>query len=153
MGNQGLTASGTQTLLGRQFEDLLADRQVGVIPSLGCGVPRLLTPLPLRFLGVVLGIVQVIGAIVSRRGFGTFPEQIRLELAFFPFELFDLLIQLGDPVQSIAMATFPISGLLTEFQVLSFETLDFRAEVSDFLAQSRHRGNPLPGGAAEATDL
>jgi hypothetical protein len=44
-------------LLRRQFENLLADRQVGVIPSLGCGVPRLLAPLPLRFLGVVLGII------------------------------------------------------------------------------------------------
>ena len=126
---------------------------MGVIPSLGCGVPRLLTPLPLRFLGFVLGIVQVIGAIVSRRGLGTFPEQIRLELAFFPLELFDLLIQLGDPLQGIAMATFPISSLLAEFEVLSFEALDFSAEVSDLLAQSRHRGNPPPGGVAEATDL
>jgi hypothetical protein len=76
-----------------------------------------------------------------------------LELAFFPFELFDLLIQLGDPLQGIAMATFPISSLLAEFEVLSFETLDFSAEVSDFLAQSHHRGNPLQGGVAEATDL
>ena len=51
------------------------------------------------------------------------------------------------------MATLPISGLLAEFEVLAFETLDFGAEVSDFLAQSRHQGDQLPGGVAGATDL
>ena len=60
------------------------------------------------------------------------PEEIRFELAFFPFELFDLLLQFGDPSQGIAMATLPISGLLAEFEVLSLEALDFSAEVSDF---------------------
>ena len=63
VGQQGLAAIGTHTLLGRQFEDFLADRQMGIIPSLGSGVPRLLAPFPLRSLGVVLGIIQVIGAI------------------------------------------------------------------------------------------
>jgi hypothetical protein len=140
-------------LLGRQFEDLLVDRQVGVIPSLGCGVARLLAPLPRSFLGVVLGIIQVIGAISSRRGLGALPEQIRFELAFFPFELFDVLLQLGDPLEGVAMATLPISGLLAEFEVLSFEALDFGAEVSDVLAQGRHQGDQLQGGAAGATEL
>ena len=92
MGNKGLAAIGTHTSLGRQFEDLLADRQVGVIPSLGSGVLRLLAPFPLRSLGVVLGIIQMIGAIASSRVLGALPEKIRLELAFFPFELFDLLL-------------------------------------------------------------
>ena len=90
MRKKGLAATGTHTLLGRKFEDLLTDRQVGVIPSLGPGVLRLLAPFPLRFLGVALGIISVIGAITSRRGLGAFPEKIRFELAFFPFELFDL---------------------------------------------------------------
>jgi hypothetical protein len=66
-----------------------------------------------------------------------------LEWALFPFELFDIVLPLGDSAQGIAMATFPISGLLAEFEVLSFESLDFGAEVSDFLAQSRHQGNQL----------
>ena len=51
-----------------------------------------------------------------------------MELAFFPFELFDFLLQRGDPLQGIAMATFPITGLLAEFEVLSFEALDFGAK-------------------------
>ena len=51
------------------------------------------------------------------------------------------------------MATLPISGLLTEFEVLAFQAIDFGAEVSDFLAQSRHQGDQLRGGVAGATDL
>jgi hypothetical protein len=81
------------------------------------------------------------------------PETIRWELAFFPFELVDLLFQLGGPLQGIAMATLAISGLLAKFAVLSFETLDFGAEVSALLAQSRHQGDQLQGGIAGATDL
>ena len=48
---------------------------------------RLLAPLPFRFLSLVLGIVQVIGAILQRRGFGASAEEIGLELPFFPLEL------------------------------------------------------------------
>jgi len=114
-----LAATGTDTLLGRQFEELLTNRRMGVIPSLGSAVLRLLAPFPLKFPGVVLGIVQVIGAIAPRRGLGASPEEIGLELAFFTFELFDFLLHLGDAVQGIAMATFPICGLLAEFAVLT----------------------------------
>ena len=81
------------------------------------------------------------------------PEEVGLELAFFTFELFDLLLQCGDASEGIAMATLPISDLLAEFEVLAFQALDFGAEVSDFLVQSRHQGDPLPGGLAGATDL
>ena len=87
----------------------------------------MLAPFPLRFLGVVLGIIQVIGAIASSRGLGASPEEIGFELAVFTFELFDFLLQPGDPLQGIAMATLPISGPLAEFEVLSLETLDFGA--------------------------
>ena len=126
-GKQGSAATGTDTLLGRQFEELLTNRQMGVIPSLGSGVLRLLAPFPLRFPGVVLGIIQVIGAIAPSRGLGASPEEIGLELAFFTFELFDFLLQLGDAVQGIAMATLPISDLLAEFEVLALQTLDLGA--------------------------
>jgi hypothetical protein len=98
---------------------------MGVIPSLGTRVPRLLAPVPLGCPGVVLGIIQVIGAIVPRLGFGASSEQIGLELAFLAFELFDLLLQRGDALQGIAMATLPIPGLLTEFEVLALQAIDF----------------------------
>jgi hypothetical protein len=107
---------------------------MGVIPSLGSGVPRLLASFPLRFLGVVLGIIEVIGAITSSRGLGASPEEIGFELAFFTFEAFDFMLQRGDTLHSIAMATFPIGSLLTELEVLSFETLVCGSQLSEFLA-------------------
>jgi hypothetical protein len=112
-------------LLGRQFDEFLTDGQRGVIPSLGTGVARLLAPVPLRLLGVILGILQVIGAIVSRLGFGASSEQIGLELALLAFELFDLPFQRGDAVEGIAMTRLPISGLLAEFEVLALQAIDF----------------------------
>jgi hypothetical protein len=140
-------------LLGRQFQELLTNRQMRIIPSLGSGVLRLLAPFPLGFQGVVLGVFQVVGPIAPRRGLGASPEEIGLELAFFTFELFDFLLQLGDAVQGIAMATFPICGLLAEFEVLTLETLDFGAQLRDFLAQGPYQDHQLRGGADRATDL
>ena len=104
-------------------------------------------------LGVVLGIAQVIGAIPQRLGFGASAEKIGLELAFFTFELLDLLFQRGDALQGIMMATFPISGLLAEFEVLTLETLDRAAEIRNFLAQGPYQDHQLRGGVDRATDL
>jgi hypothetical protein len=98
---------------------------MGVIPSLGTRVPRLLAPVPLGFLGVVLGIIQVIGAIVPRLGFGASSEQIGLELAFLALKLFDLLLQRGDAAEGVAMTRLPISDLLTELEVLALQALGF----------------------------
>jgi hypothetical protein len=92
---------------------------MGVIPSLGTRVSRLLATVPLGLLGVGLGIIQIIGAIGSRSGFGASAEKIGLELAFLAFELFDLLLQRGDAVEGIAMTRLPISGLLAEFEILA----------------------------------
>jgi hypothetical protein len=98
---------------------------MGVIPSRGTRIPRSLAPVPLGGLGVVLRIIQVIGAIVPGSGFGASPEQVGLELAFLAFELFDLLLQCGDAVEGIAMTRLPISDLLTEFEVLALQAIDF----------------------------
>jgi hypothetical protein len=98
---------------------------MGVIPSLGTGVARLLTAAPVGSLGIVLGILRVIGAIVAGLDFGASSEQIGLELALLAFELFDLLLQRGDAVEGIAMTRLPISGLLTEFEVLAPQAIDF----------------------------
>src|ERR1700677_1391856 len=152
-GKKGLAATRTGALLGRQFDELVTNLQMRVIPSFGSGVVRLLAPFPLRFLGIVLGIIQVIGAILSSRGLGTSPEKVGFELAFFTFELFDFLFQLGDALQGIAMATFPISDLLAEFKVFTLETLNLGAELRDFLAQRPYQDHQLRGGVDRATDL
>jgi len=100
---------------------------MGVIPSLRTRVPRLLAPVPLGPLGVVLGIIQLIGAIVPWLGFGASSKQIGLELAFFAFELFAFLLQRGDALQGIAMATLPIPDLLAELEILPIRAMDLSA--------------------------
>jgi hypothetical protein len=112
-------------LLGRQFDEFLTAGQMGVIAPLGTSIPRLLAPVPLGCPGVVPGIIQVVGAIVPGSGFGTSSEEIGLKLALLAFELFDLLLQRGDAVEGIAMARLPISGLLTEFEVVALQAIDF----------------------------
>ncbi len=83
------------TLLGGKIDELLTDRQPGIIAPLGSVVLRLLAPFPLGMLGVVLGIVQVIGAILQRLGFGASSEKIGLELPLFTFELLDFFLALA----------------------------------------------------------
>ena len=76
-------------MLRGKVEESLAHRQPGVISPLGPVVLRLLAPFPFGLLGLVLGIVQVIGAILQRLGFGASSEKIGLELPLFTFELLD----------------------------------------------------------------
>ena len=120
-----MTAIRADTLLGGKIDEFLTDRQPGIISSLGSVVLRLLAPFPLGMLGVVLGIVQVIGAILQRRGLGASAEEIGLELPLLTLELFDFLLQRGDAEQGIAVATLPISDLLAELEILASQALDF----------------------------
>jgi hypothetical protein len=108
-----LAAVGTDTSLGRQFQESLPDWEGGIIPSLGSGVAGLLAPLPFGLLSLILGIIQVMGTIVEGLGLGASAEEIGLELAYFTFELFDSLLQRSNPEQGITMATLPITNLLT----------------------------------------
>jgi hypothetical protein len=124
---QGFATAWADTLLRRQFEEFLTDGQMGVIPSLGTRVPRLLASVPLGSRGVVLGIIQLIGAIVPRLGFGASSKQIGFELTFFAFELFDFLLQHGDALQGIAMATLPIPALLAEREILALQAMESSA--------------------------
>jgi hypothetical protein len=137
-------------LLRRQFEGFLTDGQMGVIPSLGTQVPRLLAPVPLGSLGVVLGIIQLIGAIVPWLGFGASSKQIGLELTFFAFEVFDFLPQRGDALQGIVMATLPIPDLLAELEILAIRAMDLSAEIVNFPAQVLHQSNQFFEGGAGA---
>src|SRR5271155_5588558 len=102
---------------------------MGVIPSLGTRVARLLAPVPLGALGAILGIIQIIGAIASASGFGASSEEVGLELALFAFQLVGLLLQRGDAVEGIAMTILPISDLLTEFEILALQVMDSSAEL------------------------
>ena len=148
-----MTTIRADTLLGRKIDECLTDRQPGIISPLGSVVLRLLTPFPLGLLGVVLGIVQVIGAIVEWLGFRASSKEVGLELPFFTFELLDFLLECGDAFQGIAMATLPISDLLAEFEVLALQALDFGAQLDHFPVRALDWVNQLRGGAARTTDL
>jgi hypothetical protein len=122
---QRLATAGAGRLLRRQVAEFLASRQSGIIAALRSGVLRLLAPIATGLLGAVLRVIQVIGAIVARLGFGASSEEIGLKLAFLTFELFDLLLQRRDAVEGITMTRLPISNLLTEFEVLALQAIDF----------------------------
>src|SRR5262249_28323950 len=132
------------------FDELLTDGQMGVIPSRGTRIPRLLAPVPLGGLGVVLRIIQVIGAVVPRLGFGASSEQIGLELAFLAFQLLDLLLQRGDAVEGIAMTRLPITDLLTEFEILALQAMDSSADLANFPVQVLHQSDQIRGRVARA---
>jgi hypothetical protein len=147
---QGPATARADRWLGRQFDPVLTDGQRGGIPSLGTRVPRLLAPVPLGSRGVVLGILQVLGAIVPRWDFGAWSEQIRLALAFLAFQLFDLLLPRGDAVEGLAMTRLPRSDLLTEFEVLALQAIDLGVELAHRSAQVLHQSHQLRGGVARA---
>jgi hypothetical protein len=65
------------------------------------------------------------GAIIPRLGFGASSEQIGLKLASLAFEVFDPLLPRGDAVEGIPMTRLPISDLLTKFEVLALQAIDF----------------------------
>ena len=123
---------------------------MGVISSLGTRIARLLAPVPLGCLGVVLGIIQVMGAIGPSLGFGASSEQIGLELAFLAFEVFDLLLQRGDAVEGIAMTRLPITDLLTEFEILALQAMDSSADLANFPVQVLHQSDQIRGRVARA---
>ena len=79
----------------------------------------MLATAPPSLLGVGLGIIQIVGAIVPRSGFGASSEEIGLELALLAFKLLDRLLQSGDAVEGIAMTRLPISRLLAELEILA----------------------------------
>jgi hypothetical protein len=76
-------------LVLREVDQLLANGQVRVIPSLGPWSLRLLPATPNRTLG--LGIFQIVAAVRSGGLFRATTEEVGLQLKIFPGELVSLL--------------------------------------------------------------
>jgi hypothetical protein len=151
-GEQRPAAAGAEALLRRRLAEFLAGRQSGIIAAFGSGVLWLLAAIPPRSLGAVLRVIEVVGALVARPGFGAPSEEIGLELPLFSFELVNFLFQGGDAAQGIAMATLPISDLLAQFEVLAAQALDLGAQLGHFLAPSLHQEDQFRGGVLRTTD-
>ncbi|HWU36848.1 MAG TPA: hypothetical protein VN203_04315, partial [Candidatus Acidoferrum sp.] len=137
-----MTAVGAETLLVGQLDEDLTDRKRGIIPPPRSGIARLLAPLSSGSPRVVLGVVQLIGTILQRRGLGASTEEISLELAFLTLELFDLLFQLADAAHGITMATLPIAGLLTQLEILALQVMNPVAQRGHVPAQILQQGHP-----------
>jgi hypothetical protein len=152
-GKQRPAAAGTDASLRRQFTDFFVGRQARIIAAFGPGILRLLAPIPPGWRGPVLRVIQVMGAIVQGPGFGASSKEIGLELALFPFELFDFLFQRGDAAQGIAMATLPISHLPAQFEVVASQALDLGAQLGHFLAPFLDQEGQRRGGIIGTTAL
>ena len=130
----------------------LPDRKTGIIPPLRSVVLRLLTPFPFRSLGVVLRIIQVIGAIFQRRSFGASAEEIGLELPFFPFELFDFCSNAAMRFRESRwrLCQYPTCWRNSRFSRCKRST---SAQLDYFPVRVLDWVNQLRGGAARTTDL
>ena len=83
----------------------------------------------------------MIGAILQRLGLGASAEKIGLKLPLFTFELLDFCSKVAMRQQGIAMATLPISDLLTELEILASQVLGLVAQTQPFLVWDRHQGD------------
>jgi hypothetical protein len=90
---------------------------------------------------------------VQRRGLGASTEEVGLELSLLTSELFDLAFQLADARHGIAMATLPIAGLLTQFEILTLQVIDPVAQRGHIPTQILQQGQPLGGVVRGATGL
>jgi hypothetical protein len=114
--------------------EFLVGGQVGIIAAPGAGVARLLAPVPPGLWRRIVGIIEVVGAIVQGLVFGASSEEIGSELPLFPFEVFDFLLQGRDAGQGITMATLPETDLLAKLEVLASQALELGAHLVEFLA-------------------
>src|SRR5205823_8921412 len=78
------------------------------------------------------------------RCLGLAAEESILELAILAAKVDDFLFPLGDPLLGRGVLTAPVTGLLTQFEVLSSQVRDFDTQLRHFLTQLCEPG--WPGG-------
>ena len=95
---------------------MLTHGQMAVIAASGRRLAGLSPAWPLG-LGVG-GILEFIGAVAARLLLGTASKAFGLQLADLSAELFVLLLHGRETAQGIGVSALPISGLLSQFQVV-----------------------------------
>ena len=114
---QALAATRTDALLGKQFEELVTNRQMTKSPCLGSEVLRSLAAFQLGFRGSSWRSSRLLERslrdMVSRRRL----NRLAWSRPFFTLKIVEL--QSTDAVWAIAMATCPICSLLAEFGVFA----------------------------------
>jgi hypothetical protein len=114
-----LAAARTTALFLREFDELLANGQVRVIPSLGPWSLRLLPATPNRTLG--LGIFQIVAAVHSGRFFRATAEEVGLQLEILPGELVSFLFGGFKAFEGPRVHRLPETNLLLEALVVPLQ--------------------------------
>ena len=89
----------------------------------------LLAPIPLGLGGRLLGILQVIGAILAGLLFRFATEKVSLEFADFAAQKLQFLVHFFEALAGSSMHALPIAGLLPQFQILPPPAFDVRTQL------------------------
>lgn len=91
--------------------------------------------------GVIIVILafEVIGAIPGRRFFTLATEELVLELAVLPAQLFDLGFEVLGPVHGPSVHGLPVSDLLPQLGIFTPQVGNFLAQLKDFATKLPHQ--------------
>src|SRR5207245_8907261 len=118
----------------RQVPEWPADRKVAIVRAWGARVPRLVAAWSL-WPGLV-GIFELIGAIAARLLFRLASERLRLQFPVLATEVFDFGFQLRDAPARLSMHALPVTGLLTQFEILAPHPCHFSTYLSNLVTES-----------------
>jgi hypothetical protein len=114
---QGLATMWAGSLLLGQIQGLLPKGQVAVIASSRSVLIRV--PPASTFGLVVSGVFQVIGAVAAGLLFGAASVAFGLQFANLASKLSVFLLQRHDPLHGVGMPAPPVTGLLSQLEILA----------------------------------
>jgi len=143
-GFQGQATMGADLEFRGQFNGLLAHGQMAVITASRRGLAGLaVTP---KFGLVVRRVLQIIGAVAARLLLGAASKAFRLQFAVLAAKEFVLLLQGGNSLNGTRVPTAPISGLLTQWEILTAEIGDFGPQLINLSQESSDQGGQINVG-------
>ncbi len=128
-----------QAFLGGQLAEFLDHGQVAVVASSRPGPIRALTPSEWGGRCRLLFAFETIGAVFGRGGFTLSTEELILKLAVLGSKLLDLDFESLGPLHGACVLSLPVSGLLSEFGVLTPQFVDFLVQAEQFATQLPHQ--------------
>lgn len=119
-----LPADRTSPCFFRQGDELLLDRQMGIITPLVSGMTGL-RPAPVPSRRDLLGIEQIVGTVAAGGLLRLAAKKLALKRADLSLGLVKFLLQLLDPLDGIGMAALPIARLAAKFTDLAAQLRQF----------------------------
>src|SRR4029079_4688059 len=115
-----------------QLAEVLDHGQAAVVPPCRPGPILPLAPLGRRGRCRIIFAFEMIRTVPGRSGFALSTEELILELAVLPAQLFDLGFESLGPLHGPRVHPLPVAGLLPKFGVLTPQFVDILAQVEDF---------------------